>query len=433
MSQPPPKPEEKPAPARLPASTVVQTTTEPAQPGDWRQSWGQVEPWRASAQATTVQPIEVSKRVVPAPATMEPSSQPDPLKAPDQYRNIAMNTRLSNSKVPQLGQPAAVVEPKKGLLRGWAIAKPPAPQNEEPAPNRTIVISADEPNAFWAPEKPSAPKETAKFNAFDRQPEAPQQGGLPTVAGAAPHIPITPPIIPGYMQGPPPQGVVLKNPPRPPVAPYTAPPGPPRPMAPDTGVAEAMGNAFTLSATHRPIPADFGGTPQEPNGFDPPVRLGDGSPPRGYGMPMPGTYPQQAPNRMAVNPLMNVPAAPMNGQYAASASSTALPGGAPHLLATLKNSMYPSQRESAAEQLSELNWRNQPWVVENLMTSAREDPAATVRAACVHALAHMQVNTPEALALVRNLKSDRDPNVRQEAEAALSTLGDSGIQQASHK
>jgi HEAT repeat protein len=67
------------------------------------------------------------------------------------------------------------------------------------------------------------------------------------------------------------------------------------------------------------------------------------------------------------------------------------------------------------------------------MKSAREDPAATVRAASVHALATMKVDTPDALTLVRNLKADHDPRVRQEAEEALNTLGDSGIQQASHK
>jgi hypothetical protein len=45
----------------------------------------------------------------------------------------------------------------------------------------------------------------------------------------------------------------------------------------------------------------------------------------------------------------------------------------------------------------------------------------------------MKVDTPAACALVRDLKSDRDPQVRQEAEEALHALGDSGIQQASHK
>jgi len=212
-----------------------------------------------------------------------------------------------------------------------------------------------------------------------------------------------------------------------------------------------MGNAFTLPGTRRPIPADFGGTPQEPNGFDPPVQMGDGSPPRAYGMVMPGMvmpgmYRTPMPNGMAmatqvpatVNPIMSVPPSPSSQARAMSpapafASASAQPTSVPGLLAALKDSLRPSEREAAAEQLSELNWRVQPLVVESLMKAARDDPAATVRAACVHALAHMKVATPEAIALVQDLKSDRDPRVRQEAEEALNLLSDTGIQQAAHK
>jgi hypothetical protein len=212
-------------------------------------------------------------------------------------------------------------------------------------------------------------------------------------------------------------------------------------MMPYSGVPAAMGNAFTLPATSRPIPADFGGTPQEPNGFDPLTRGGQGAPPRGYGMAMSGAYRQPMSNMVAmgpqapmgVNPLMSVPPTPPNVQAVASASASAPPGSVPQLLAALKDSLCPSERETAAEQLSELNWRMQPLVVESLMKSAREDPAPTVRAACVHALAHMKVDTPAACALVRDLRSDSDALVRQEADEALSALGDSGIQQASHK
>jgi hypothetical protein len=429
----------KPAAVTPPKPVLVKTTTEPAKSNDWRQSWGKVEPWKGSAQAnTSVKPVEVAKRADPTPVRMDPPKQPDPLKAPDHYRDLVMNARLANSKIPQEAQAAVVVEPKKGLLRGLTVAKPPAPRFEEPLPpDRTIVISPDEPNAFWSPKTPE-PKQKPIFNAFDRQPDPPPQDAPPTSVGIVPNAHSIPPVIPGIMQGPPPQGVVLKNPPCPPTAPYMPPPGPPRPMAPDTGVANGMGNAFTLAATHRPIPADFGGTPQEPNGFDPPIQPGQGTPPLAYGMGMSGTYRPQMPNMaamapqvpMVVNPLMNVPP---SGRPVAFAGASTPPGSVPQMLTTLKDSLRPSEREAAAEQLSQLNWRVQPVVVDGLMRAAHEDPAATVRAACVHALAHMRVNTPTALALVRELKSDGDPNVRQEAEEALNTLGDSGIQQASHK
>ncbi len=210
--------------------------------------------------------------------------------------------------------------------------------------------------------------------------------------------------------------------------PMVAPPIPPMPPMVNSGVPDALGNAFTLAGTRRPIPADFGGTPQEPNGFGDavPQMQGQGSPPRGY-MGVPAMGPRMS---MGVNPMMSAP--PMPG-VPGPAFAAAGAAGVPQMLATLKDSLYPSQREEAAEQLSELNWRMQPQIVESLMKSAREDPAATVRAACVHALAHMKVSTTEATALVRNLQSDRDPRVRHEAEEALNTLGDTGIQPASHR
>jgi|GEM_PF-5448182 hypothetical protein len=457
------------------------SAAEPAKPGDWRQSWGKVESWKGSVQASSVKPIEVSKRVESTPVQIEPSTQPDPLKAPDQYRDIVMNARLTNSKIPQPGQPSKISRLKELVAKpgrdrkgaalppnrsfpaaaptptapaaeeGMAAAPPPATDTPgtPPAqsPSRVIMISADEPNAFWSPQPPGAATQNGGArvanNAFDREPAPPPQGIPPASTGIMPNGPTSvPPVLPGIMQGPPPQGLVLKNAPHPPTAPYTPPPGPPQPMAPDTGVPDAMANAFTLSATRRPIPADFGGTPQEPNGFDPPVQMGDGSPPRAYGMAAPGAYRPPMPNAMAmgpqapiaVNPLMRVPPS-ISAQSMGlnTAAAAAPPAGVPQLLAALKDSLRPSEREAAAEQLSELSWRVQPLVVEGLMKSAREDPAATVRAACIRALAHMKVTTPAALALVRDLKTDRDLRVRQEAEEALNALGDSGIQQASHK
>jgi len=196
------------------------------------------------------------------------------------------------------------------------------------------------------------------------------------------------------------------------------------PSHPDMGVPDALGNAFTLPGTRRPIPADFGGTPQEPNGFgnaDPFMDL-QGGPPRPYVVPrgmMPPPYPgMQRP--MAVNPLMSVPPTPVASNRSAVPSETT---GVPQLLATLKDSLYPSQREMAVEQLRERNWRMQPQVVESLTKSARDDPAATVRAACVRALGYMKVNTPDVAALVQGLKNDRDARVRHEAEQALDALG----------
>ena len=124
-------------------------------------------------------------------------------------------------------------------------------------------------------------------------------------------------------------------------------------------------------------------------------------------------------------------AAPSTSTY----SSYAEPMTVHQALRDLKDALGPSQREMAAEQLSELDWRERPYIVECLTRAAKEDPAASVRAACVHALAHLEANTTKVVAAVRDLKNDGDPHVRQEAEEALFIFGlisDSGMQQTSH-
>jgi hypothetical protein len=106
-------------------------------------------------------------------------------------------------------------------------------------------------------------------------------------------------------------------------------------------------------------------------------------------------------------------------------AAPAVAGGptVPHLLTTLKQSMYPSEREMAAEQLSESSAHQQPEIVQCLVSSAKADPAATVRAACVRALARANANSAEAIAVLRELKNDRDPRVRQEAAESLAMMG----------
>ena len=79
-------------------------------------------------------------------------------------------------------------------------------------------------------------------------------------------------------------------------------------------------------------------------------------------------------------------------------------------------------REWAAESMATVDWRTYPQVVQALTTAAKEDPAATVRAGCVRGLAKMKANTAPVVTVVRDLRKDTDPRVRQEAEQALSIL-----------
>jgi hypothetical protein len=90
--------------------------------------------------------------------------------------------------------------------------------------------------------------------------------------------------------------------------------------------------------------------------------------------------------------------------------------------ATLRDSLYPSQREWAAESMAAVDWRTHPQVVQALTTAAKEDPAPSVRASCVRCLAAMKVNTVSVVTVVQGLKSDKDPRVRQEAERAWPIL-----------
>jgi hypothetical protein len=94
----------------------------------------------------------------------------------------------------------------------------------------------------------------------------------------------------------------------------------------------------------------------------------------------------------------------------------------PQLMSMLQEAFYPSQREWAADRLAALDWRTNPLVVEALLHAAKDDPAATVRACCVHGLVQMNVNTVPVVSAIKKLKDDADPRVRQEVETALASL-----------
>jgi hypothetical protein len=92
------------------------------------------------------------------------------------------------------------------------------------------------------------------------------------------------------------------------------------------------------------------------------------------------------------------------------------------LLTTLRGSLYPSQREWAADRLTACDWRANPQIVDALVTAARNDPAPLVRAGCLRALAHMGATSEPAVNAARDLRSDADARVRQEAENTLGVL-----------
>jgi hypothetical protein len=189
-----------------------------------------------------------------------------------------------------------------------------------------------------------------------------------------------------------------------------------------------MANAFTRADNPQPIPADYGPHYQGVNaftdagaammaGYSPAVgssapgtvafgRPGYG-PPAGYGPPGYGPAPGYG---YGYGPPPGYAAGPRYG-----------PDRAP-MLAALRGSLYPSEREVAADQLGRCASGREPAVVQALVTAARTDPAPLVRACCVRALGRLKANSMPVVAAVQDLKQDADPRVRQAVEEALPVL-----------
>src|SRR5262249_14281005 len=92
------------------------------------------------------------------------------------------------------------------------------------------------------------------------------------------------------------------------------------------------------------------------------------------------------------------------------------------LLATLQHSIYPDQREWAAEILAGVNWRANPLVLQALVNAELEDPVPAVRVACVRSLVKMKANAAFVVTAVQAMHGDADPRVRYEVNLALAKL-----------
>jgi hypothetical protein len=172
----------------------------------------------------------------------------------------------------------------------------------------------------------------------------------------------------------------------------------------DRGVPEGAANAFTMTSTSRPVPADFGPPHQYPNAF-----MMDG---------MGGAYTR--PMALAYDPRMGY--IPVGGGYPQQHPMLPMPHPAGQMLATLHGSMLPSERERAVVMLSQCNWHAEPEAVAAIVNAAKSDPAPAVRVSCVRALARMKVATMPVYETLQELKTDKDIRVRQEAEQTLATM-----------
>lgn len=185
----------------------------------------------------------------------------------------------------------------------------------------------------------------------------------------------------------------------------------------DQGVPPGAANAFTRTGTERPIPANFGPAAQVPNAF------GDGNTATVAYAPAQ----QPNPNQFTMYPQLQAERAPISVRTVNVAAPSQGPHSTAQLMGILKDCLYPTKREAAAEELASRDWHTCPEIATALVAAAKQDPASTVRVECLRSLAHMNVNTVPAIDVCQALKNDADPHVRQEAEQALSTLlGPSG-------
>jgi hypothetical protein len=218
---------------------------------------------------------------------------------------------------------------------------------------------------------------------------------------------------------------------------------------------EKMGNAFpgvgstrtggtsVLDVVHGALPSATGsdrasGAAEKPQASPGPVQASEPpvgpSPTTGNLKPVVYQQPVERKGNGVNGPAITYPAAPAvlktpwpvtpPGQAPGSGlqSQGAVPADAAVLLAVLQNSVSPEQREGAADSLATVNWKTTPQALPILVKTALEDPAATVRVACIRCLARMKANAPSVVTALQTLRTDTDLCVQYEAGLALSAF-----------
>ena len=417
----------------------VKVAVEPARPTNPRESWGKVEPLDPppSVKQAMERTVADSKRpklppkpeidvaAVPLlpeePLPHSRKAESDPLSDPSPYRKHTPEDRKKPSvaRAPVPPPPAAPEPTKETTVSTNVPASRPADQLP---PGSGSVLAAGAPRYLPVPIPTVPPPRPATPPA--QPPQAPQ---LNRMVNSGP-------------QGEPASGMANA---------FTE-PGPTRPIPSETNSAEVAANAFSSQEQSGP-PQGYPQAPLPPRpamlnpalAANPSLASGYPVPPQAYGAGLPTmpeqpgavagvaripVMPQYAPavyyNYGMPNP-MALPA-PLMAQAGYAPPAQPVQSAAPTTAQTMqmmRESDFPSQREWAAEQLSDLNWRTNPQVVQALLVAAKDDPAATVRACCVRSLMKMQANTMPVVATIQALKSDTDPRVREAVGEALVSFG----------
>lgn len=432
----PKEPEAKATAAKpTPSSTAAaKPAVEAPTPTDWRQSWGKGEISKATEEKkATVEAKPKAERVQEGPKatgspkpTMEvaqakpevkpplPAANPlrDPLQEPERYsRHNEIRPEVSKpasaAPSPLLG---AATDPKPAATQPVGKAEKPAASASTTVPQPASAKGTETMIQADAPGQAS----TVRIPLGARSVAAAYGGPIDRVA----YLPVPMVTVPPT--------AALAGPPRP--------PQPPMQQVP-AHVREAYVNAFTPDEAAVP-PAGY---PADANAFSHGQPMTDPRPMMAYGVP---PAMMAMPPHMALGQPMYLPAphpALMRGMPVASGvvpagyypASVPMQGyGQPiydpqavhQLLQTLREALYPSQREAAAEALAALDCRTYPQVFEALLAAAKDDPAPTVRATSVRCLSSLTI-PPTVLAMtLQTLRADADPRVRFEAEQGLARL-----------
>ncbi len=275
------------------------------------------------------------------------------------------------------------------MPKPWRAPVPPDPKMPD-APQLNAFV-----NAFTPPMPPRG-QEPPQFmnpsamamNGYGRMPYPPMMGYGPQGGMMPPYAMMNP-------YGPPPYAMAN---------PYMAPQGMPYGYYP--GGYPMMPPQTALDTTRQyqgPLPPDPFGTNAAPPMVQPVSYM---YPPMGYPqyapmaaqMPVPMTAP--APTAPAPEPVVQLT----------------------QLMDLLHDSPYPAQRELAANYLAGCDWRTNPQIATALITSAKQDPAPTVRAGCISNLMRMNVANEAYKHVLAEMRTDADPRVREAIEQAILRL-----------
>lgn len=405
---------EKPATPKPLEKTIVENP----KPQDWRKSWGKMD--EVASKPTFKPSADVE---LPHADT----SKPDPLKTPDQF-HPTLEEKVARRAEKVLGKDNGkkelekITSPAKTTAQ-LAEEQPPrtvAPLKKPTSPNEKVVIIKEESTTKARKIANSTPK-TPGLDIFDKtigrliglRENAPRpltgfgkfNLGTRSVADSGYDTEFA---IPFGQMGRPPVPMAFMPPPAPPMNVPQAPqiyPDAPATTLIARAPTQGMANAFTDVPNQRPIPADMESTEQMQNAFQQP-----------YNPEQQMQAAQAHANAMAMAyqaQRMSQPYAYMQAQAPTHHAMIV------EQLVVLKTSLHPSQREFAAEQLGQISLRGNSEVIQTLFHGVKNDPAPTVRAACIRSLTRMKIHTIETMDLFRGMKTDQDPRVRLEADKAL--------------